>query len=239
MNEESRPAAQSLSNSSWIPYTLPMFAFLLLTNFEANFTSTTPGGGGIPFPYAYGAKVLIVGFLLAISLFRFGLWRELVPPPRLADVTLAIAIGVVVMVLWIGLDGHYPSLPFLGGRTAYDPTTLPPIQKWVFLTARMFGLIILVPTFEELFWRSFLIRYLIEPDFQKLPIGTVTLTSAAATSALFGLAHPEWLPALLTGLLWAWLLRRTKSLGACVISHTVANLLLGLYVLFTHDWKYW
>ena len=53
------------------------------------------------------------------------------------------------------------------------------------------------------------------------------------------LAHPEWLPALLTGLLWAWLLRQTRSLSACVLSHAVANLALGIYVLTTGDWKYW
>ena len=85
----------------------------------------------------------------------------------------------------------------------------------------------LVPLIEELFWRSFLIRWLIDQDFRRVPIGRVTPVSAAVTSALFAMAHPEWLPALLTGLLWAWLLQQTKSLPACVVSHVVANLAWG------------
>lgn len=233
-DSESPPA-----NESWIPYVSPMFAFLLLTNFESSFTSTTPNGSGLPFPYVYGAKVAIVGCLTAISLFRFNLWRELARLPRPVDLVLSVAVGLFVIVLWIGLDGLYPDLPFLGVRTAFDPNTLPPFQKGLFLAARMTGLVLLVPVFEELFWRSFLMRFLIDSEYQNVPVGKVTWFSAAATSVLFALAHPEWLPALLTGLLWAWLLKRTKSLAACVISHMAANLALGLYVLSTHHWKYW
>jgi uncharacterized protein len=72
-----------------------------------------------------------------------------------------------------------------------------------------------------------------------VPIGKVTPLAAAVTSVAFGLAHPEWLPGLITGLAWAWLVWRTKSLSACVVSHAVANLALGLYVIATGDWKYW
>jgi CAAX prenyl protease-like protein len=103
----------------------------------------------------------------------------------------------------------------------------------------MLGLAALVPLIEELFWRSFLIRWLIDQDFRRVPIGRVTPMAAAVTSVLFALAHPEWLPALLTGLLWAGLLWQTRSLSACVISHVVANLALGIYVIAAGDWKYW
>ena len=98
---------------------------------------------------------------------------------------------------------------------------------------RMLGLVVLVPLIEELFWRSFLIRWLIDPDFQKVPIGRVTPMAAAVTSVAFALVHPEWLPALLTGALWAWLLWQTRSLTACVVSHATANLALGIYVIAT------
>ena len=62
--------------------------------------------------------------------------------------------------------------------------------------------------------------------------------AAAVTSVVFALVHPEWLPALLTGALWAWLLWRTRSLSACMVSHATANLALGIYVIVTGDWKY-
>jgi hypothetical protein len=98
-----------------------------------------------------------------------------------------------------------------------------------------------VPLFEELFWRSFAIRYLVDPDdFTRAPIGRVTPMAAGATAVVFAMAHPvEWLPAVLTGLVWAWLVHRTKSVSACVVSHVTANLALGIYVLTTHEWKFW
>jgi CAAX prenyl protease-like protein len=130
-------------------------------------------------------------------------------------------------------------LRFLGQRTSFDPSPLALGVRWGFLAVRMLGLVVLVPLIEELFWRSFLIRWLIDPDFRRVPIGRVTPLAAIVTSVLFASAHPEWLPALLTGLLWAWLLWHTKLLSACVLSHAVANLGLGLYVISSGAWKYW
>ncbi len=110
---------------------------------------------------------------------------------------------------------------------------MPPAGRIGFLAVRMLGLVLVVPLFEELFWRSFVVRWIIDPDdFRKVPIGRVTPMAGAITAALFAVEHPaEWLPALLTGALWAWLLHRTKSVSACFVSHAVANLGLGIYVL--------
>src|SRR5262249_61453435 len=99
-------------------------------------------------------------------------------------------------------------------------------------------LVAVVPVVGELFWRSFLVRWLVDPDFQRVPIGKVTPLAVGITSVAFAVAHPEWLPALLTGLAWAGLLAWTRSLSACVISHAVANLALGVYVVTTGDWKF-
>jgi CAAX prenyl protease-like protein len=126
-----------------------------------------------------------------------------------------------------------------GARTAFDPNVLSPAGKWAFIAVRFAGLVLLVPVFEELFWRSFLIRWLIDQDFWKVPIGRVTPLAAGVSSAVFALAHPEWLPALLTGLIWAGLLWQTRSVSACVVSHVVANLALGIYVIATGEWKFW
>ena len=140
--------------------------------------------------------------------------------------------GLLVTGLWVGLDGLYPSLPFMMANAPRSTRTgCRRRRDGRFIVVRMLGLVVLVPLIEELFWRSFLIRWLIDQDFPRVPIGAVTPLAAVVTSVLFALAHPEWLPALLTGLLWAWLLRQTKSLGACVVSHAVANLALGVYVI--------
>ncbi len=103
----------------------------------------------------------------------------------------------------------------------------------------MFGLVVVVPVIEELFYRSFLMRWLVDPDLARVPIGTVTPLGLAVTSIVFALSHPEWLPALLTGVVWGWLVGRTKSVSACVLSHAVANLVLGIYVMTTGAWRFW
>jgi CAAX prenyl protease-like protein len=100
-------------------------------------------------------------------------------------------------------------------------------------------LVVLVPLIEELFWRSFLMRWIIDQEFTRVPVGKVTPLAAGVTAVLFASAHPEWLPALLTGLAWAWLLAWSKSLSACVVSHMTTNLALGIYVLSTGAWRFW
>jgi uncharacterized protein len=223
--------------SSMVPYAAPLFAYIALGALDAYLPRD--GGQASPFwyPVAYSARLVIVG---ATAWFCRSAWKDLRPFPRAGAVLSAVVIGLLVWGLWVGLDGHYPPPPrFLGQRVAFDPTSLPPLARELFIGVRMVGLVFLVPLIEELFWRSFLIRWLIDQDFQRVPVGQVTPLSAAISSALFGLVHPEWLPALITGFLWAFLLWRTKSVSACVVSHITANLALGVYVIVTGDWKYW
>ena len=142
----------------------------------------------------------------------------------LRSLVLAIVAGLIVFELWVGLEGWYPELPFLGKRTGLDPDTLTPAWKWPFIVVRFFGsgdpgapdrraVLAVVP--DPLADRS--------RTSAKVPIGRVTPLAAGVTSVVFAFAHPEWLPALLTGLLWAGLLWQTRSVSACVLSHAVAN----------------
>jgi len=213
-----------------LPYVAPMLAFLVLTSLEGYL----PGQGW--YPPAYAAKVLVVAI---VAWCCRSTWSDLRPVPPATSLVLATMVGLIVFVLWVRLEGWYPEIGLLGKRTGFDPSPLPAGWKWPFVAIRFTGLVLLVPLIEELFWRSFLIRWLVGPDFWKVPIGRVTPMAAGLTSAVFALSHPEWLPALLTGLLWAWLLWQTKSVSACVLSHAVANLALGLHVVATGDWKYW
>jgi CAAX prenyl protease-like protein len=217
-------------------YVIPVAGFVLLTSLEEPVAAGGSAWPALGYPLAYTAKVLVVS-ALAWACRRS--WRDLNPLPSRSVLALAIGLGLLVAIAWVGLDGRYPALPGLGKRTGFDPGVLSPPGRWCFLAVRFFGLVILVPLIEELFWRSFAIRLIIDADFERIPIGRVTPMAAAVTSTLFGLTHPEWLPALLTGAVWAWLLWRTRSVAACVVSHAVANLALGVYVIGTGDWKFW
>jgi CAAX protease family protein len=237
MTETTTETPSVAPTSAILPYVIPMFGYLVLSTFEGYLPA---GAGGRPspvwYPVAYTAKVAIVAGLMWACRST---WRDLSPRPSLGALALAVVLGLLVILAWVGLDGLYPTLGLAGTRPSFDPNVLPPAARRAFIAVRLLGLVGLVPVFEELFWRSFLIRWLVSDDFTRVPIGRVTPLAAVVSSVMFGLVHPEWLPGVLTGFAWAWLVWKTRSLAACVVSHATANLALGLYVLATGDWKFW
>jgi hypothetical protein len=223
---------------TWLPYVAPMAVFLGLTSLEG-YLPAAEGAASTWYPLAYAAKMVIV---TAVVVVCRSIWSDLRPRPSTGSLALAVGIGLAVAAVWVGLDGLYPTTDSIGKRAGFDPGTISwSAGRFAFIAVRLYGLVLLVPLFEELFWRSFAIRMIVDPDdFNRVPIGRVTLMAAGATAVVFAMAHPvEWLPAVLTGLAWAWLVHRTKSISACVISHVTANLALGIYVLTMHDWKFW
>ena len=56
---------------------------------------------------------------------------------------------------------------------------------------------------------------------------------------VFMLAHTLWLAAIVAGLAYAWLYRRTGRLWVPVIAHAVTNGALGVWVVATRQWSYW
>jgi CAAX prenyl protease-like protein len=215
-----------------------MVVFLLLTSLE----DWLPKGAEGPQPgaYAWFYTLKIAAVIVSMVIGRSAL-ADLRPWPRPPALALAVGLGLLVTLLWVGLDGWYPVFGSMGTRAGFDPRSLAPPGRWAFLAVRFLGLVLVVPLFEELFWRSFVVRWIINPDrFESVPIGLVTPAAGAITAVLFAVEHPaEWLPALLTGAIWAWLLHRTKSVSACFISHATANLALGIYVVITGQWKFW
>ena len=233
------PPPSDRGGRPWLPYVAPMATFLILTSFEDYLPRTKPEGATIAhYPWVYAVKLSLV--VLVVWLCR-STWRDLRPWPGMGVTLLSVGIGALVALVWVGLDGYYPIWGTIGTRAAYDPTVLTPAARVAFLAVRFVGLVLVVPLFEELFWRSFVVRWLIDPDrFESIPIGRLTWGAAAITAGLFALEHPaEWLPALLTGFAWAWLVHWSKSVSACFLSHAVANLCLGVYVMLTGHWKFW
>lgn len=215
----------------WIGYVVPMATFLVLTTVE----------GWVPpavYPYLYALKVLAVTLLLGY--FRRPL-QDIRPQGR--GLLLALGVGGIVFGGWVWLnDWLLQWFPFitLGERVGFNPGEH--LQGWLFvlfLMIRFFGLVIMVPVMEELFWRSFLLRYFSGPNFQAIPMGTFTWSAFGIVALTFGLAHNEWLVAILCAMVYALLLRVTRSLWACVIAHGVTNLALGIYVLTQQAWQYW
>lgn len=103
---------------------------------------------------------------------------------------------------------------------------------WLFVAVRWAGSAVVVPVMEELFWRDWLWRTVAAPnDYTMAEVGEYDRGAFWLVPLAFALVHVQWLTAIAWALLIAWLLVRTRSLGACVVAHATTNLLLGGYVL--------
>ena len=219
-----------------LAYVLPFALYLALTQIPSAFPRH--------YAWLYSAVVLAVG-CVTVSLLR---GRRLIRPHR--RVILGLIVGLVGIAVWIGLSGlgfeqavgaHLPTWLRPKPRAAFNPfeSLGHPLALWGFIAVRLSGLVLLVPIVEELFWRGFLLRWLISPDWQQQELGQFTPGSFVGVTVLFALAHPEWLAAVVYCSLLNGLLYWKRDLWNCVVAHAVSNLVLGIYVLWAGAWELW
>jgi CAAX prenyl protease-like protein len=152
----------------------------------------------------------------------------------------AAVAGLAVLGLWIAPQVLFGFPPRLKG---FDPTLFEssPFLYWTSLLARFARLVIVVPVLEELFWRGFLMRFLIKEDFTNVPIGAFQWRSFFIVAVAFMLVHQaaDWPAALLCGIAYNLVAVRTGSLSACILAHAITNLGLGIYIMSTRQWGFW
>lgn len=163
------------------------------------------------------------------------IWGEL---RDLKNTLLSVGMGVVIFILWINLDMDFA---IQGELTTYDPyaTFSDGTTRTAMIISRIAGAALVVPVMEELFWKSFLVRYLVNKDISKVQPGTFTLFSFIGTAALFGLEHQLWMAGIVAGLGYNFLYLKTRSLAQCILSHALTNAILAGYVLTTGKWYFW
>jgi CAAX prenyl protease-like protein len=217
-----------------VAFTLPMALFLTLLGLGE--TLRNPGGNpwvSAPEYWVYPAQTLLCGAVV------IWFWRDYeLRAPR--KVWFAIVIGIVVFLLWIAPQQFFGFAPRL---TGFDPERFSgqPGMYWTIVVFRFLRLVVFVPLVEEIFWRGFLLRYLISEKFTAVVVGTFSWFSFVAVTGGFGFAHsrPDWIPALICGALYNMVAYRTRSLASCVIAHALTNLLLGLWIMQTRQWGFW
>ena len=238
-----RNQSATTKSRPWVPYVIPMaiyMAFLLVQ-------SQWPEG----LVWLYPVKTVAV----AAALFGFRKKYEELRVPRssaaavgvrgnvLISYTLAVAVGLMTIVFWIGADPFYPGMTRLtGGKPSvpFDPMTIEPeAWRYAFIGFRVFGAVVVVAFMEEIFWRGFLIRWLDGKDFKSVPIGVCSWKAFGITMVLFGLEHEQWLAGMVCGALYNWLYRARKDLFSCVLAHATSNAALAAWVLWRGDWKFW
>lgn len=155
-------------------------------------------------------------------------------------------LGVLVFIIWILPDTLFPHYRehflFQNSVTGSLHSSLSNESKLdpFLLASRSIRAVFLVPIIEELFWRAWLMRWLISTHFDDIRLGTYNLQSFALTAILFASEHgPFWDVGLAAGLIYNWWMVRTRSLGDCILAHAVTNACLCGYVIATHKWDYW
>lgn len=165
---------------------------------------------------------------------------------RIRNLSGSLLLGVAVFVIWIGSDRIFPGYHghwlFTNSVTGSVASSLPESSRgdMAVLTLRTLRAAVFVPIAEELFWRAWLMRWLISPDFTKVPLGAWSARAFWIVAVLFAVEHGAlWDVGLAAGVLYNWWMVRTKSLGDLILAHGVTNACLSAYVIFAGRWEYW
>lgn len=191
-------------------------------------------------------KWLYVFRIALVALLIVYFWREfnelkltaLNVRPTVADLFVAVAAGLLVLIFWAA---PFPAWATLGSdHASFNPVEGETKQAAFFwLSTRILGAALIVPVMEELFWRSFVMRWVDNKNFLSIRPENISLYAYISSSALFALEHNLWLAGLFAGLVYGALYIKYKNLWVPIFAHAVTNGLLGLWVVQTGNWQYW
>ena len=213
---------------------LPFAVFMAVLALRS--MAPSDGRWGFDAQWLYALNLLLVGGLLVAWWGEYGeLARQNLP--RAAELALSVLVGLAVFGLWIHLDA--PWMQIGQPSASFVPVDALGQLQWPLIAVRWAGAALLVPVMEELFWRSFLMRWLQAPVFEAVDPRRVGAKAVILSTFVFMLAHPLWLAAIVAGLAYALLYRQTGKLWTAVLAHAVTNGVLGVWVVRTGQWQFW
>jgi membrane protease YdiL (CAAX protease family) len=243
------PLRKFLARSPLLARVTPFVMFVLLTAAQGKC-------GAASAYWFYFAKTLV------------GLWLIWEIHPLVAEMHWAfsweaVVVGVGIFAVWVGIDRYYPHsnelfpnyiFPFfkkigLGFLCSESKPVIPwnpnaqfgsgSALAWLFILTRILGSTFIVPPIEEIFYRSFLYRYIASQNFLSVPLNQFLPVPFLATAAVFGLSHNEWLAGIVCGAAYQWLVLRKNRLGDAMTAHAITNFLLGVWVVGRGAWNFW
>lgn len=218
------------------PRVVPFAAYMGFIAVSSFFVSSSGDGTQSTFElWSYPIKTLVVASLLV---FFWSRYQELKNPifVNWQEAMVTVGVGLGVYLLWVRMDWPWA---IQGELSDYNPFVAGSTLGIALAAIRIFGASVIVPIMEELFWRSFLLRYVVNANFETVRLGTFTMVSCVATVVLFGLEHNLWLAGMMAGICYNGLLYWTGRLWPCIIAHAITNLVLGIHVLTTGEWYWW
>lgn len=223
--------APERSNS--LPYVAPFVAFILFLALDR--VIEIPKEIQYPLRFAFVTAVLLFVSRRVISF-------------RMVSPVWSILIGIAVFVIWIGPDVLWPAYRshwlfdngIIGKAVSSVPADSPLRRNVWFIIMRVSSATLLVPIIEELFWRAWMMRWLVSKDFERVPLGEYHAQAFWIVAVLFASEHGAyWDVGFVTGAIYNWWMVRTRSLGDCILMHAVTNGCLSAYVLAADQWQYW
>lgn len=190
---------------------------------------------GMDVRWIYGVRA---GGTALLLFFLRTQYIELAWPPALTlgNIFISTLMGLFVFLLWINLDWSWM---VIGQASGFDPRTMDGSLNYVMVTLRLAGAVLVVPVMEELFWRSFIMRWIDQVNFSALSPAKSTMKALFISSLLFASEHNYWFAGVAAGLVYGLLYIRTQNLWAPIIAHAVTNGMLGAWVLYTKHWNFW
>src|SRR3954464_9858305 len=175
---------EALDRSPLIARVAPFVLFVALTALQGKF--------GLSYYGVYCAKTFVGALLIWV------IW-PVVREMRWAVSWEAVAIGIFVAVFWVGLDPYGPK--WMKVEHVWNPHAdlgAGSSMAIAYIVIRILGSTFVVPHMEEVFFRSFLYRYVIKVDFVSVPLNYFDVRSFLITSILFGVEHGnQWIAGIL------------------------------------------
>ena len=214
-------------SSGWGPYWMPMLAFLGLVEIGARVPEVAKPVFlvlRVAAPMGFLAYFLLRNAYPELRGARWGAWTLL----DVAVGLLGAALWVVPLLVWDGLRPPDPG---------FDRFQLGEAGVGVTLALRGIGYFCVTPFVEELFVRSWLLRYVDvfdgRGDFRNIPIARYTTRSFAVVMLYFVFSHATWE----WGIMFAWSLLTMgwfyyrEHLAPLVLVHAVTNGAIFFFVL--------
>ena len=206
--------------SNWFPYVLPFLLYLALAQAEEFLPHWHD--------HLYCARVLICAGL--ILMWRRHFHAELTQKITARQYFYALLAGTLAFSLWP--VAVHENLIHLAQPTA---STYPVPVAFLLQGIALAGFVFVFPIMNELFWRSFMLRYFISADFRSVPLGTFQLFSVVGVTILSGLAFRYGLVLGGVSLIMNLLLMWQKNLRCCIVAHSICQILVGTYIMMMHS----
>ncbi|WP_321531668.1 CAAX prenyl protease-related protein [uncultured Desulfuromonas sp.] len=205
--------------STWFPYVLPFLLYLILVQAEEFLPQWHH--------HLYGARVLLCAGFLWMWRKQYG--RDVSESPTARQYLYALLAGALAFSLWpLSLHVGWITL------TPVQSTSYSVAVSALLLVIKLIGFIAVFPIMNELFWRSFMLRYFISADFRSVDLGQFQLFSLIGVTVLSGLAFHYGIVLGGVSLIMCLLLIWQKNLVCCIVAHGFSQILVAAYMMMNH-----